>query len=165
MLNDDVKAEGHWTVEIRDKDGNLKYREDFKNLITNEGKNTILDVMFYTLSKISTWYAGLISATSYSAVAAGDTMASHAGWTEFTAYSQSNRVTWGTGAVSSQAVTNGSPMVFSINGSGTVKGLFVTSENTKSGTTGKLWSAALFSADQAVVNGDTLNLTYTVTAS
>lgn len=164
-MRDGMKAKGFWTLTLKDRDGNVKHTESFENLITNEGKNTILDIMFYTLAKISTWYAGLISSTSYSAVAVGDTMASHAGWTEFTSYAEANRVTWTTGAVASQAVTNGSPMVFSINGSGTVKGIFITSNNTKSGTTGKLWSAALFASDQAVVNGDTLNLTYTVTAS
>jgi hypothetical protein len=44
-----------------------------------------------------------------------------------------------------------------------VGGAFLTSDNTKGGTTGTLFSAADFSApgDRSVVNGDTLNVTYT----
>jgi hypothetical protein len=52
--------------------------------------------------------------------------------------------------------------VFSINGTTTVGGAFLTSDDTKSGTSGILFSAADFSSpgDRAVVSGDTLNVTY-----
>jgi hypothetical protein len=44
-----------------------------------------------------------------------------------------------------------------------VGGAFLTSNNTKSGTTGVLFSEKAFSApgDRSVVNGDTLTVTYT----
>jgi hypothetical protein len=61
-------------------------------------------------------------------------------------------------------ITNSaSPAAFNINGSTTVGGAFLTSNNTKGGTTGTLFSAADFSApgDRTVANGDTLNVTYT----
>jgi hypothetical protein len=52
--------------------------------------------------------------------------------------------------------------VFSINGTTVVGGAFLTSSNTKSGTTGTLFSAADFQApgDRSVVAGDVLNVTY-----
>jgi hypothetical protein len=34
-----------------------------------------------------------------------------------------------------------------------VKGIFIVTNNTKGGTTGTLWSTALFSADVPVANG------------
>lgn len=161
-----LPLKGRFHVEHVDKDGLLLGTYDIDNDITNEGKNLLFDVMFNSVTPIanSAWAIGLISITSYSALAAGDTMASHAGWTEFTSYSQSTRVAWGSGTSSGQSVTNASPATFDISGSGTVKGIFVTSQNTKSGTTGKLWSTALFSADVPVSNGDQLRITYTVSA-
>jgi hypothetical protein len=136
------------------------------NDITNEGKNLLFDVMFNDETQIasSSWYIGLISLTSYSALAATDVMSSHGGWTEFTSYSQANRVAWGPDAAASQSVTNGTPATFDMSSSGTVKGVFITSNNTKGGTSGKLWSTALFSADVPVVNGDQLKVTYTLNA-
>jgi hypothetical protein len=146
--------------------GLLHARYVIKNDITNEGKNTLFDVMFNTATQIAnnSWFIALISNSGYSALAAADTMASHAGWTEFTTYTEANRVAWGSGTSASQSVTNATPATFTISGSGTLKGIFVTSNSTKSGTSGKLWSTALFSADVPVVNGDEIKITYTLNA-
>jgi hypothetical protein len=94
-------------------------------------------------------------------------MASHAGWTEVTAYSQATRpqavFAAATTADPSVITNSASVAVFSINGTTTVGGAFLTSNNTKGGTTGILFSASDFTSpgDRAVVNGDTLNVTYT----
>jgi hypothetical protein len=148
------------------RDGQVIDTYDFNNDITNEGKNTLFDVMFASGTQIgsASWFIGLISNSGYSALAAGDTMASHSGWTEATGYTQSTRVAWGPGSAASQSITNASPATFDINATATIKGIFVTSNSTKSGTTGKLWSTALFSADVPVTSGDQLRVTYTVSA-
>ena len=153
-------------VEHLDKDGNVKMVYDFPNDIVNQGKNDIFDIMFSDGTQIaaSSWFIGLISNSGYSALAAADTMASHAGWTEFTGYSQSTRVAWGPGEPASQSITNASPATFDINGSGTVKGIFITTNSSRSGTSGRLWATALFSADVPVTSGDQLRVTYTVSA-
>jgi hypothetical protein len=137
-----------------------------KNDITNEGKNLIFEVMFHNGTQVasSSWYIGLINITGFSTLAAGDTMASHVGWTEFTSYSQSNRVAWGPDAAATQQISNSTPAVFDMTTTGTIKGLFITSNNSKGGTSGKLWATALFNADVPVVNGDELKATYTVNA-
>lgn len=136
------------------------------NDITNVGKNKIFDVMFNDATPIAnaSWFIGLVNNSGFSAFAGGDTMSSHSGWTEFTTYSQSTRVAWGSGAASGQSVTNASPATFDITGSGTVHGVFITSVSTKSGTTGTLWATAAFGADVPVTNGDQLKITYTVSA-
>ena len=94
---------------------------------------------------------------------AADTMGSHAGWSEFTSYSEATRPapTWSAASSGSKATTATS---FSINGSGTVAGAFMTTGSAKSGTTGTLYSAGNFTGgSRTVASGDTLNVTYTAT--
>lgn len=156
---------GRWQLE-HVRDGKVLSTQDFPNDITNQGKNSLFEVYFHDGTQIasSSWFIGLISSASYSALAAVDTMSSHAGWTEATGYTQSTRVAWGPGAAASQSITNASPATFDMNATATVKGIFVVSNSTKGGTTGTLWSTALFSADVPVTSGDQLRVTYTVSA-
>jgi hypothetical protein len=144
----DHKVE-HW------RNGQLLDIYDIHNDITNQGKNDILNVYFNGGSQTAaaSWYIGLVSSTGYTGLAATDVMSSHAGWTEFTSFSQANRVAWGPGAPASQSITNATPAQFDITANGTVKGIFIVTNNTKGGTTGTLWSTALFSADVPVANG------------
>ena len=133
------------------------------NGITTVGLNHVLDTVFHATSQVTTWYMGLINGASAPTLAAADTMSSHAGWTEYTAFSQTNRVTWDEGAASAGSTTNSTTMDFSMNASGTVAGGFLTSSSTKSGTSGTLFMTATFSGgNQTVSNGDTLKLTYTL---
>jgi hypothetical protein len=161
----DFMPKGCWEFEHW-RDGKCIGKYKFPNDIVNVGKNSIFNVYFNDATQIASgsWCTGLISAASYSALAAADTMASHSGWAEFTGYSQSNRPAWGQGSASSQSVTNSSPITFDITSTGTVKGVFITTQNTKGGTTGTLWATALFAADVPVSNGDQLKATYTVSA-
>lgn len=165
VADENFSPKGKYQVEHW-RDGKKIDVYDINNDITNQGKNSIFDVMFHDATQIasSSWVIGLISNSGYSALAAGDVMSSHAGWTEFTGYSQSTRVAWGPGASASQSITNASPATFDINATGTVKGIFIVSNSTKGGTTGTLWSTALFSADVPVSNGDQLRVTYTLSA-
>lgn len=145
-------------IECVGADGKVKWVEKFRNLVTTEGKNSILSVYFDAATQITTWYLGLKGTGS---AAAGDTLASHAGWSEVTPYA-GNRpaITFGTASAGSLA---GSQIAFTINASATVAGAFIASAAT--GTSGTLYSAGDFSASRSVVSGDTLNVTPTVTAS
>lgn len=162
-----AKATGKYTVECYDKDGNLKWTAESKNLVVNEGLQYMAGVALTSTAQITTWYLGLYGSGSTNSPAAGDTMASHAGWTEVTDYSEANRPTATLAAATlanPSVVTNtASKAVFSINGTTVVGGAFLTSNDTKGGTTGTLFSAADFSApgDRSVVSGDILNVTYT----
>lgn len=164
--DDQLNLGGTYKVEHW-RDGKLLRTIEGHNLVTNVGKNYALGVAFVSTTQIGTssWVIGLISDDSYTGIVVGDTMSSHAGWTEFTGYSEANRVAWGQGAVASQVTTNASPAVFSITSADTIKGFFVTSQNTKGGTTGTLWSGVLFtSGDTPVINGDELRVTYSLGA-
>jgi hypothetical protein len=152
---------GKWHVEHY-RGGELLDIYEFPNAITNVGMNSLLGIMFNAATQITTWYIGLVNASGFTGFNNADTMASHSGWTEFTNYSESNRVTWTTDAPSNRLITNSTTADFTITASGTLKGIFVTSNNTKGGTAGTLWSTGAFSADKAVANTDILKLVYSV---
>jgi len=136
------------------------------NGITTAGLNHILDTEFHAGTPVTTWYLGLINGSSTPTLSAADTMASHAGWTEYTTYSQTNRVAWDETAASSGSMTSTTTSDFSMSGSGTVAGGFLTSVSTKSGNTGTLFMTATFSGgNQTVSNLDTLKLTYTLSTT
>ena len=160
-----VKGGGVFTVQCYDKDGNLKWEDKSPNLVVNVGLQDMNTKYFTGSGYFAAWYIGLYGAGSTNNPAAGDTAASHAGWTEVVAYSQATRpqATFGTATTADPSVisNSGSPAAFSINGTTTVGGAFLISNSTKSGTTGILFSASDFTGgDRSVVSGDTLNVTY-----
>lgn len=134
----------------------------FNNGVTNVGKNHALDVIFNGTTQITSWKMGLIDNAGYTALAGTDTMASHAGWSEFTTYDESSRPIWDPNPASGQLVSNTTLSVFTISGTGVLKGVFVTSDATKGGTAGILWATALYSSNIAVVDNDIIRNTYTV---
>jgi hypothetical protein len=158
---------GVYHVQCFDKDGNLKWEAQSKNLVVNVGLKDMNDKYFTGSAYTAAWYVGVYGAAASNTPAAGDTMTSHAGWTEVVAYSQATRpqavFAAATTADPSVITTSASPAVFTINATTTVGGAFLTSNSTKSGTTGTLFSASDFAApgDRNVVSGDTLNVTYT----
>lgn len=156
---DGVKFGGRFTVECYGPDGKLKWRDTFHNLVVTEGLNYLLDAGLLGGAQVTTWYIGLTGSSP--TPAAGDTMASHAGWTEFTSYSEAARPAF-SGTRTNQTVSNSaSKATFSINASGTAGGAFMVSDSTKGGTTGTLLCVGPFSqGDKAVSNGDTLNVQY-----
>lgn len=137
------------------------------NLVTDVGARFLLDNGLSGSAYTAAFFLGLISSTSYSAVANADTMASHAGWQEAglavaPAYSESTRRTAAWAAATSRSKALSAGLVFTFTNSGTVKGPFLTTVSTKDGTTGTLYSAGLFTGgDQPVVNTNTLTVSYT----
>lgn len=157
-----AEAHGHYVVECRGADGELKWSDDIDNLVTTVGKNDALDKYLSGSAYTAAWYLGLMSATGYAAGAVvGDTAATHAGWTEDQAYSQGARPAASFAAASAGAKALSSAAVFTMNGATTIKGCFLMSVATKGGTTGILYSAGLFTGgDKTVQSGDTLNVSY-----
>jgi len=166
-----AKATGKYVVECFDKDGNLKWVAETPNLVVNVGLQYMAGVALTSTAQSTTWYLGLYGAASSNNPAAGDTMATHGGWTEVTDYSEANRPTASFAAATNanpSVVTNtASKAVFTINATTTVGGAFLVNNNTKGGSTGTLFSAADFQSpgDRSVVSGDILNVTYTFSLS
>jgi len=168
MFSEQAKLGGIFTATCYDKNGNLKWEERFPNLVVNEGLKFFNDTFFAGVSYSAGWFLGLIQGPGASnTYAAGDTLASHIGWTEFTNYS-GNRgaITFGAATLADPSViSNSVPVQFVITSTGgTVAGAFLTDVNT--GSSGILFSASNFTApgDRNVVSGDTINVTYTFSA-
>jgi hypothetical protein len=83
MINNTAAAKGIFKVQCFGADGVLKWEEENPNLVMNQGLQDMNTTYLKSGTQITTWYLGLVtgpgSGTTY---AAGDTLASHAGWTE-----------------------------------------------------------------------------------
>lgn len=162
-----VQAGGVFSIECRDADGNVKWSDALHNLVVNVGLQDMNNKYFTGTTYTATWFIGLYGAAASNTPNADDTAALHPGWTEIVPYSNATRPACTFGAASAadpSIITNtASPAAFSINATATVGGAFLISNNTKSGTTGILFSASDFAApgDRVVASGDTLNVTYT----
>lgn len=159
-IQEGMTASGFYTVECRDAQGNLKWADAIKNLVVTEGKNSMLDEYFEGSGYTAAWYLGLVDGATSPTYAAGNTLASHSGWTENTDYT-GNRpaVTWGAASSGSKSTT---ATAFNIDATATVAGAFMCTVAT--GTSGILYSAGNFTGgSRAVASGDTLNVTYTTT--
>jgi hypothetical protein len=135
----------------------LAWEDVSEKLVMTIGRNELLDGVFNEAPAGFSWYCGLVNNASFTAYAAGDTLASHAGWLEGTPYA-GNRPAWTkNGAASSGAMSNSSSKAsYSINATLTVRGAFLASVNT--GTSGILYGAGDFSGTRDVESGDTLTL-------
>jgi hypothetical protein len=156
---DSVDAKGAFKVTCWTADGTVRWEDDLSNLVVTVGKNDLLNQYFRGSAYTASFFVGLKVAGSINAT---DTMSSKS-WTEITDYSNATRPAF-TAAVPSAGSTNNSasPAVFNINGTTTVGGCFITTNNTKGGTTGTLFAATDFAAARSVLNGDTLTVTYTI---
>jgi hypothetical protein len=168
------KIIGRYHAECFGPDGELKWQDDFDNVVTTVGKNWMLDAALagsgYTVVGP---FMGLISSVSYGAgPVVGGTMSSHAGWVE--AGSASNfplytapRKTCAWSAASGGSKTLSAALSFSIiTTGGTVKGAFlvtgVGAVSTIADTNGVLFSAGVFSGGDKILGvGDTLQVSYT----
>jgi hypothetical protein len=145
------------------RNGVLIDEELTHNGITIGGKNSLFNVYFGAATQLTAWYFGLIDNSATTINDTTDTMASHA-WAENTAYTEATRQQWSPGSASAGSITNGTAATFTINATGTLFGMFLCSNSTKSGTSGTLWSTAAFSTTKSVASGDTVKLTYTLSA-
>ena len=181
QANELVGIEGHYHVECRDKDGNLKWEESFPNLVNAVGKELLLDTLLRTSITYTTVgpFLGLISGASPT-FAASDTMTSHAGWTEFTNYTVGGSPVRGTAVFSASTSSGTTPtnvttcgaaaITYTITGAGgTVGGCFLVTgpgaSSTQSNTSGTLYSAGAFAVAKITTAGDTVSVTYSTTAT
>lgn len=178
-VEESANATGVFVAECFDRDGNLKWRDEFRNTVVTEGKNALLTHGFKASALTQTLVLGLIEDTGYSAISATNTAANITaagggsptnGWNEAPSSTCASRGSPSMGTASAGSLATSSAVSFSIIATDTIKGAFMlmkstggTAPSTTVGnTSGALYSAGLFSGgDRAVANGDTLNVTYT----
>jgi hypothetical protein len=163
----DLRLKNTWEFVCKGSDGKEKWRELTDNLIVTVGLNDLLDKYFKGSTYTAAWYIGLKNTGT---ALAADTMSSHSSWTPNVTYSESVRQTLNlsgsAGTPAAGSCTNSdNKATFSINGTTTIFGAFLTSSNTKSGTSGILYGVVDFGSSRAVISGDTLEITVTLTAA
>lgn len=141
------------------------------NVVCTIGKNLVWDQALAGSSyTVVGPYMGLISSVSWSAVAAADTMASHAGWleagsTNAPTFAARGSIAWS--AASAGAKATSSATSFTMTGAGTLKGCFIVlgtgAVTTLGSTAGTLLSAGTFTGgDQVVASGNVVTVTYSI---
>ena len=164
----DVRMHGRFEVECIGPDGRVRWRDEIRNLVTTVGKNDLLDKYLAGSGYTASVRMGLKGTGS---AAAGDTQASHGGWSEVgganaPAYT-GNRPTPSFSAASGGSKATSAAVSFTITSPGTVAGCFlnVGGSATKDDTTGVLYSAGDFTGGNKVVGAsDVLSVTYTASA-
>ena len=175
-----VGIEGAYHVVCRDAEGNVKWEDQFPNLVNAVGKQLMLDTLLSGSAYTTVGpYLGLISGAGPT-FAAADTMASHAGWTEFVNYTVGGSAVRGTASFASATSTGTTPtnvttkaataITYTITGAGgTVSGCFLVTgsgaSSTQSNTSGTLYSAGAFATAKITTAGDTVSVTYSTTAT
>ena len=175
-------VEGFYHVECRDKEGNLKWTEEFPNLVVAVGKQLLLDTLLRTSGTYTT-VGPFLGLTKVSLTpAATDTMTTlvTTNAAEFTNYTVGGSAVRGT-AVFGAATSSGSTpsnvttssataVTYTITGAGgTVYGCFLVTGSgavsTQSSTAGTLYSEGNFSTAKVTTAGDTVSVTYSTTAT
>ena len=172
--------EGWYHVVCRDKDGNVKWEEEFPNLVVAVGKQLMLDTLLRTSGTYTTVgpFLGLLNASI--TPAATDTMSTIVPSKEFIAYTVSGSAVRGTAVFAASSSTGATPsnvtsstatvVTYTITGSGgTVYGCFLVTGtgavNTLSNASGTLYSEGNFSTAKTTTAGDTVSVTYSTTAT
>ena len=177
---EDMGVHGHYHVVCRDKNGNIKWEEEFPNLVVAVGKQLMLDTLLKGTSyTVVGPYLGLTNASL--TPAASDTMTTLVGGGyEFTNYTVGGSAVRGTATFASATSSGSTPsnvttstassITYTITGGGgTVYGCFLVTgtgaSSTQSNTSGTLYSEGNFSTAKVTTAGDTVSVTYSTTAT
>jgi len=171
-----VGLEGVYVATCYDANGNEKWSDVIENLTTNVGRANLMDSYFGNVGggAIVMGLGGANGSSTFTPAYA-DTQSSHAGWyevggTNAPTYSGTRKTpafSAATSANPSVLATSGA-VVFSMTSSGTVYGAFINVGGSTAidNTTGTLFSIGAFTAgSKTVTSGDTINVTYTLSAA
>lgn len=179
IIPEGMGVEGWYHVVCRDKDGNIKWEDEFPNLVVAVGKELMLNTLLRTSGTYTTQgpYLGLTNASL--TPAATDTMTTVTA-SEFTNYTVGGSAVRGTATFSAASSSGSTPsnvttcaassITYTITGGGgTIYGCFLVTGSgasaTLSNTGGVLYSEGNFSTAKTTTSGDTVSVTYSTTAT
>ena len=158
---------GVFHMEHYDRKGRLKDAWESENLITTQGLNAWLDIMFNGSTQIATWYIALFE-SNYTPLP-GDTYAVP-GYTECTAYDEATRPEFVEAAASGGVMTSSAnKATFTFNATKTIYGAALvgggTDPTVKANTAGggTLFDATKWATSKAVESGEVLKVWLTIT--
>ena len=158
-----VLYHGEFEILLRDPDGAIVVHDNADNLITTEGRNHHLNVVYNGATQVATWYIGVFEG-NYTPLATDTAATFPSAATECTAYDEATRQAFVEATSTAGLITNtASRAVFTFNATKTIYGGFLTSASAKSATTGVLMAAARFSPSRNVEAAFQLTLGYNVT--
>ena len=162
QLRQGVRMGGVFALECYDPNKQLKWHDTAVKLVTNEGLQHALDVLFTAATQTAAWHVGLMDDTPD--VTAGATLATADGFTEFSEYTGGRQEFVDVRAVNT--VTNSASTVsFAITGVGGGVGGALLAAASAGTSTILLCGAALTGGNRAVATGDTVVVTYSFTAA
>lgn len=179
--NEQLGIHGHYHVVCHDKDGNLKWEDEFPNLVVEGGKELMLDTLLTGVSySVTGPFLGLTNQSL--TPAATDDMATliTSLSAEFTNYTVGGSPVRGTATFGSATSSGATPANVTTStaasitylitgGGGTVYGCFLVlgtgAVNTQGSTAGTLYSEGNFTASKVTTAGDTITVTYSTTAT
>jgi hypothetical protein len=142
---------------VCEREGRVRWVEEFHNLVVTEGMNKLLDACFKTGLTTPAWLLGLVDGAVEPSFRATDVLSNHEGWTENTAYTEGAQQAFTPGTIAAGAVDNSdSRAIFTISANGTIAGCFLTDATVIYGEGGFTGGA------RPVEIGDTLRVTTTV---
>jgi len=173
--------EGYWKVTCRDVNGNLKWEDEFPNLVVAAGKQLMLDTLLRgSAYSVTGPYLGLTNKTLTPAAADTMTTLVTTNSAEFVNYTVGGSAVRGTAVFAASVSTGTTPsnvtsstataITYTITGAGgTVYGCFLVlgtgAVSTQNSTGGTLYSEGNFSVAKATTAGDTVSVTYSTTAT
>jgi hypothetical protein len=164
-MGDSVQTKGVFHAELI-RDGKVIWTDTFPNVVTTQGKNAIADKFL----DLGAAYAAIAMGLHTTVGNASSTYASPSPQVESVVYSNATRPVPSFSAASAGVKSTSSNVSFAINGSATITGAFIAigaaGVTTKSDTAASavLFSTGTFTAgSRAVINGDTLNVSYSLT--
>lgn len=171
-----VGLEGVYVATCYDANGTEKWSDTIENLTTNVGRKNLMDSYFGNTGggAIVMGLGGANGSATFTPAYA-DTQASHAGWFEVgganaPTYSGTRKTPSFSAATTANpsVLATSAAVVFSMTSSGTVYGAFINVGGSTAidNTTGTLFSIGAFTAgSKTVTSGDTINVTYTLSAA